>query len=89
MNAVHELRRSSGLTQSLLAELSGVSQTTISRYETSRRTPTLAMLSRLAEAVDFRAVVLLVPLPRRHKQGTVAHTRDVEDVVTWTCPARG
>jgi transcriptional regulator with XRE-family HTH domain len=61
MNVVLDLRNRAGLTQALLAKLSGISATAISRYETGERSPTLAMLNSLAAAAGFDVVVSFVP----------------------------
>ncbi len=61
MNVVLELRTHAGLTQALLAKLSGIATTTVSRYETEERSPTLAILARLAAASEFDVVISLVP----------------------------
>jgi transcriptional regulator with XRE-family HTH domain len=61
MNVVQDLRLRAGLTQALLAQLSGVSQKSISRYEVGSRSPTLDVLSRLAAAVDLAIEVNVVP----------------------------
>ena len=61
MNVIFELRNRAELTQALLAKLSGVTINTISRYETGTRSPTLAMLDRLASAAGFDVVVSFVP----------------------------
>ena len=61
MNVVLELRRQAGLTQALLAKLSGIATTTVSRYETDERSPTLAILARLAAASEFDVVISFVP----------------------------
>ena len=57
MNVVLQLRLKAGLTQSLLAGLAGTDTATISRYENGHRSPTLAMLDRLAESVGLQVVV--------------------------------
>ena len=49
MNVVLGLRQRVGLTQELLAELSGVRRSTISRYENGHASPTLEMLQRFTE----------------------------------------
>lgn len=69
MNVVLELRRRAGLTQDLLAGLSGVSSTAISRYETGQRTPTLSTLARLAGGAEFDAVVSFVPRAENSEPG--------------------
>jgi transcriptional regulator with XRE-family HTH domain len=57
MSAVGRLRTQAGLTQQLLADRSGISQQTISRYETEKGSPTLRTLDRLAHSVGLRALV--------------------------------
>ncbi len=59
---VRHLREQASLTQQLLADLSGVTQQTISRYETGTGSPTLKMLNRLAEAVDLHVIVSFTPV---------------------------
>ncbi|GMQ98345.1 MAG: hypothetical protein BMS9Abin17_0853 [Acidimicrobiia bacterium] len=53
VNTVREIRQEAGLTQALLARVSGVSATSIGRYETGRVSPTLDVLERLATSVDL------------------------------------
>lgn len=57
MNVVRELREQAGLTQDLLARLSGVHRSMISKYETGDRSPRLDTLQRLARAVELEVVV--------------------------------
>jgi transcriptional regulator with XRE-family HTH domain len=45
-------REAKGLTQAELGELSGLSQTWISHYESGRRLPSLGKLVKLADALD-------------------------------------
>jgi DNA-binding XRE family transcriptional regulator len=59
---VRHLREQASLTQQLLADLSGVTQQTISRYETGTGSPTLKMLNRLAEAVGLHVIVSFTPV---------------------------
>ncbi len=61
MNVVRELREQAGLTQELLARLSGVERSMISRYETGVTSPRMDILYRLAEAVNLEIVVALRP----------------------------
>lgn len=61
MNVVRDLRQRAGLTQALFAQISGVSQKSISRYEVGKRSPTLDVLSRLAASVDLAVEVNIVP----------------------------
>jgi transcriptional regulator with XRE-family HTH domain len=63
VNIVNELRLRAGLTQDLLAEPSGVSATSISRYERGSRSPTLTILTRIAAAAGFEATVSFTPIP--------------------------
>lgn len=49
MNAIKELREAKGLTQIELAEIIGVSQVSIARYETNTRKPEPRILSALAD----------------------------------------
>jgi transcriptional regulator with XRE-family HTH domain len=61
MNLVLDLRKRAGLTQALLAGLSGISATATSRYETGERSPSLATLNSLAAGAGFDVVVSFVP----------------------------
>jgi uncharacterized protein len=54
-------RDKAGLTQTELAVLAGVSQQTISAYETGRKEPTLPSLQRLLEAAGFELRIRLEP----------------------------
>ena len=71
MNVVLGLRQRIGLTQDLLAELSGVRRSTISRYENGHASPTLETLQRLAEPANLDVVVAFEPRPaeRRSPEG--------------------
>ena len=62
MSITRELRERAGLTQTLLAKLSGVSTRTISEYESGRGSPTLRMLARLATAAGVDVVLILLPV---------------------------
>jgi transcriptional regulator with XRE-family HTH domain len=55
-------REKSGLTQTDLAERAGMSQQTISAYETGRKEPTLSFLQRLLAAAGFEMRIRLEPL---------------------------
>lgn len=48
---IEELRRMRGLTQSKLAELSGVAQSTISQYESGERHPRFDICQQLADVL--------------------------------------
>ena len=55
-------RHVAGVTQAELASRAGTSQATLSAYESGRKTPSLATLSRLLSVVDARLTV--EPAPR-------------------------
>lgn len=54
-------RSKAGLTQAQLAEQAGVSQQTVSAYETGRMDPTLSSLERLIAAVGLEMRIQLKP----------------------------
>lgn len=56
---IAELRRARGWTQAMLAERSDISPSAISMYETNRRSPDEAALSRLADALTVSVDALL------------------------------
>lgn len=83
---VRELRRSQQLTLEQLADLSGVSRSTISLIERQETSPTAAVLNKLADAFGVPLAALLAadaagaapsPLARR------------ADQAVWTDPASG
>lgn len=61
MRALLDARIQAGLTQSQLAEKSGISQADICRLEKGTRNPSLALLKRLAEALDTTLKIEFVP----------------------------
>lgn len=78
MNEVRRLRLDAGLTQSELAERSGVAQPNIAAYERGARRPSAAMLARLRSAARPRPSVVLaryrdlvIETARRCKAGDV------------------
>ena len=76
MNLVVRLRRSAGLTQAALAELSGTSQPTIAAYETGTKRPSLRTLQRMASAVGLGVHVMFVPqLTREDRRSLALHER--------------
>lgn len=54
---LHAAREKSGLTQAALAARGGTSQATVSAYESGRKQPSLATLSRLLGAAGFRVAI--------------------------------
>ncbi len=59
--ALLDARINAGLTQSELSEKSGISQADISRLEKGTRNPSIALLKRLAEALDSTLRIEFVP----------------------------
>ncbi len=59
MDRLRQLRKEKKMTQGLLSIKTGVSQETISRYETGKTTPPADMLIRLAEFFDISVDYLL------------------------------
>lgn len=49
MNKISEYRKKAGLTQAKLAEYLGISQNTLSQYETGKRTPDIKTVEMLAD----------------------------------------
>ncbi len=61
MRAILDARTRAGLTQAELSKKSGISQADISRLENGTRNPSLALLKRLAEAMDSVIKIEFVP----------------------------
>lgn len=61
MKAILNARIRAGLTQTELSEKSGISQADISRLENGTRNPSLALLKRLADAMDTTLRIEFVP----------------------------
>ncbi|NEA48305.1 helix-turn-helix transcriptional regulator, partial [Streptomyces sp. SID10815] len=59
--AVREGRRKTGMTQTRLAELSGLTQAAVSRLEHGRCMPTLPLLERIAQALGSALLVAVEP----------------------------
>ena len=59
--AILDARIRAGLTQMELAEKTGISQADISRLENGTRNPSLALLKRLAEAMDSTLRIEFIP----------------------------
>ena len=57
-------RKEAGLTQAELSEKTGISQADISRLENGTRNPSLALLNRIAEAVNSTLRIEFVPNKR-------------------------
>lgn len=59
--AILDARIRAGMTQIELAERSGISQADISRLEKGTRNPSIALLKRLAEAMDSTLRIEFIP----------------------------
>ncbi len=59
---IARLRIQRGLTQAQLAELVGTRQTSIARMESGQSHPSLSFLQRVAEVLQARVEIKLVPL---------------------------
>ena len=62
--AILDARIRAGMTQMELAEKSGISQADICRLEKGTRNPSIALLKRLAEAMDSKLRIEFVPIKR-------------------------
>jgi transcriptional regulator with XRE-family HTH domain len=56
-----QARKEAGLTQAELSKKTGISQADISRLENGTRNPSLALLNRIAEAVDATLRIEFIP----------------------------
>ena len=54
-------RQEAGLTQAELSKKSGISQADISRLENGNKNPSMALLNRIAEAMDSHLIIDFVP----------------------------
>ena len=61
MKALLDARNRAGLTQMQLSQKTGISQADISRLEKGSRNPSLALLKRLAEALDSTLRIEFIP----------------------------
>ncbi|MBQ9342203.1 MAG: helix-turn-helix transcriptional regulator [Lachnospiraceae bacterium] len=59
--AILEARINAGMTQLELSKKSGISQADISRLEKGTRNPSIALLKRLAEAMDSTLKIEFIP----------------------------
>lgn len=62
MTALYEYRKKKGLTQRELSEQLGVTQPTITQYETGVRKPDIVTLKKLAVILDCTTDQLLEPI---------------------------
>ena len=59
--ALVQARKEAGLTQEVLSEKTGISQADISRLENGSRNPSLALLQRIADALNSTLRIEFVP----------------------------
>lgn len=59
--ALVKARKEAGLTQTQLSEKTGISQADISRLENGSRNPSLALLQRIAEALNSTLRIEFIP----------------------------
>jgi uncharacterized protein len=83
---VRRLREQAGVSQTELAERSGVAQSAISDYERGRKEPALSTLQRLATAVDLDVNVSFSPTPSAK---TLASLRRRRRAILETCRRHG
>lgn len=79
---IRELRTAAGLSQEQLAELSSLNRVTIAKYEAGRVEPGAQALSRIADALDVSADVLLgKEAPSQEKRPKTAESRIISECV--------
>lgn len=79
MNAVHELRKFVGLTQTQLAATAGTSQPTIAAYESGQKSPTLRTYQRLCAAVGVDIVFHFDRLMTREERRSLHLHRSIAE----------
>ncbi len=62
MTALYKYRKKNGITQRELAKMLGVSQPTITQYETGARKPDIVTLKKLAKLLNCTTDQLLEPI---------------------------
>lgn len=55
------MRERHGLTQAVLADAAGMTQSAVARFEAGGTVPTIQVLERLARALDAELIVRLAP----------------------------
>lgn len=64
INAMIKVRKERGLTQKQLSELTGISQSDISRIENGTRNPSLEMIKSLATGMGMRLKLEFIPVSK-------------------------
>ena len=70
-------RKEAGLTQAELSEKTGISQADISRLENGTRNPSLALLNRIAEAVNSTLRIEFVPNQHLAKKCEIGNSDNI------------
>jgi transcriptional regulator with XRE-family HTH domain len=86
VNVVREIRMHAGLTQALLAQVSGVSVASIGRYESGRMSPTLDVLSRLTSSVGLAVEINLVDRRDRDLESDRSDSEESRPVIERATP---
>ncbi len=74
MNPVRALRAQADVTQAVLAEAGGTSQSAVAAYEAGRKSPTVGTVQRLASAVGLDATIeYYPPLTREERRSLALH----------------
>ncbi|MCI6697022.1 MAG: helix-turn-helix transcriptional regulator [Erysipelotrichaceae bacterium] len=64
INAMIKVRKEKGLTQKQLSELTGISQSDISRIENGTKNPSLEMIKSLATGMGMRLKLEFIPVSK-------------------------
>jgi transcriptional regulator with XRE-family HTH domain len=82
---IHDKRTAAGLTQGQLAKLVGTTQSVIARLEDADyEGHSVRMLSRIAQALDAKLEVSIVPAPRSLRRRNPAHEHSSKPRKTGT-----
>ncbi len=79
-NRIRQLRKSLDLTQQQLADLAGLTNTSICNYETGTRVPNRAAMERLAKALGTSAAYLREEVPA-YQVGHAPYLKRIDEVV--------
>ena len=79
-----QVRREQGLTQEQLAQRLGVSQRTVSRWETGRNMPDISMLTALCAQLDITVAEMLAG---QRMEGETVPKTEVSDLAEQLIPA--
>jgi transcriptional regulator with XRE-family HTH domain len=81
MNIIRQLRLQARVTQQVLAQRAGTSQSAIAAYEVGKKSPTLRTLEKLASAVNLDVETRFVPRLTRVERRSLAYHQAVADVL--------